>query len=407
MSQATQQGETDLVVGQQSYDIEFDPPFASPPAFFVATLQLASASGETFNVDPDLSTLDEDGVTVLLNGIPTALSTGAKINWLAVPLDAAFDSEGYMTYAAFVALVVEELGVNGNRRGIETQRARWIRDALMDLQRFIRPYRQGHTTTYEEDDLTEKGYAHLGELPLGAKPKAFYTVSLVPDADDELPNPNIERNRLDQRAWQDRQHMIDGRYDHRSYTVTISPFNRQFMVHPLINDETYLLMVWDGLKSDFQDNDLVPFPSQAAEAVASYVLWKILKFVDKRLDLAREEYAAYVLKRLSLFREENEAQFVDNKDDEYSQDADPAPGTRREQSGTSDIDSGESSLAIVFPSEFDQTPVVDCWVIIPDAAQPTIEASPVSITTTGFTAVLAGATPAAGFKIGWRASIPT
>lgn len=312
-----------------------------------------------------------------------------------------------MTYAAFVALVVEELGVNGTRRGLETQRARWIRDAVMDLQRFIRAYRQGHTTNYEEGDLTEKGYAHLGTLPTGAKPKAFYTVSLVPDSEGDLPNPNIERNRMNLVAWEDRQRMIDGRYDLRQYTVAISPFSKQFMAHPLVNDETYLLLVWDGLKMDFEDADTVPWPEQAAEAVASYVLWKILKFVDKNIPLAREEYGAYVQKRLALWREENEPQFVDNKDEEYADGADPAPGTRADQSGTADIPQAAETQAVVFPTPFDATPVVDCWTMPPDAASPLIEASAINITTLGFTAVFSGATPTSTYRLGWSASPPS
>lgn len=228
-----------------------------------------------------------------------------------------------MTYGDFVDLVIEELGVDGTRRGLEIQRARWVRDAVVDLQRFIRAYREGHTTNYEVADLTEKGYAHLGTLPDQAKPKAFYTISTGDTmVEGEMDDPNIVRNRMDFWAWEDRQRMIDARYDRRMYVYTISPFSKQFMVHPLVNDETYLLLVWDGLKMDFSDGDTVPWPIQAAEAVAAYVLWKIRKLVDKRLDLAREEYATYIAKRLALWREQNEAQFADGKDEEY-EDLDP------------------------------------------------------------------------------------
>ncbi len=310
-----------------------------------------------------------------------------------------------MTYSAFVALVVEELGVNGNRRGIEVQRARWIRDGVIDLQRFIRAYRIGHTTNYVVADLTAKGYAHLGSLPEQCKPKAFYTVSLVPKSDTTLPDPNVARNRMDYVAWEDRQAMIDARYERRRYTYAISPFSRQFMVHPLVNDESYLLLVWDGMKMDFADGDTVVFPIQAAEAVASYVTWKILKFVDKRIDLAQVEYGAYTLKRLSLWREQNEAQVADGKDEEYASTADPAPGTTASQAGQETLALGAASLAIVFPTAFSSPPVVDCWVIMPDGAAFVIDATPdgSTITDAGFTAILAGPTPATGYILAWAA----
>lgn len=81
-----------------------------------------------------------------------------------------------MTYAELKAAVLEDLGTDGTRRGIEAMRLRKIREACVDLQRFIRGYREGHTTRYTESDLEEKGYAHLGTLPAQAKPKAFYII---------------------------------------------------------------------------------------------------------------------------------------------------------------------------------------------------------------------------------------
>jgi hypothetical protein len=59
--------------------------------------------------------------------------------------------------------------------------------------------------------------------------------------------------------------------------------------------------------------------------VASYVKWKILKFVDKRPDLAQGEYAAYVQSRRSLWREQNEAQMADGRDEEYTGSVVPNP----------------------------------------------------------------------------------
>lgn len=236
-----------------------------------------------------------------------------------------------MTWAQFKAAVIEELGVDGTRRGIDALRTRSIRDCVVDLQRYIRAFRTGHTTTYQVADLTAKDWAHLGTLPDQAKPKAFYIVSVVPKVDLTLPDPNCARNRLDFYPWDCRQHMICDRYGVRNYQYAISPFSRQFLVHPLVNDETYLLVVWDGIKMTFADGDTVPWPEQAAEAVAAYVKWKIILEVDKRLDLAREWFdrprnqGIYPGLRLALFREQNEAQEADGKDEEYDSTSFPNP----------------------------------------------------------------------------------
>lgn len=317
-----------------------------------------------------------------------------------------------MTWAEFESAVIEELSVDGNRRGIEALRTRAIRDAVIDLQRYIRAFRAGHTTRYDEGDLTEKGYAHLGTLPAQAKPKAFYVVSLVPKSDATLPNLNIARNRLDFIAWENRQIMISDRRGLRHYQYSISPFSTQFMVHPLINDETYLLVVWDGLKMTFLDGDVVPWPEQAAEAVAAYVKWKIALLIDKRPDLAREWFdrarntGIYPGLRLALAREQRESQDADGKDEEYVGDSVTPPTGANLQSGSVNLAVDDVSAAIVFPTAYDALPIVDCWVVLPDGSAAGFDAWPEgdSITTTGFTAALGATVVAAGYKLYWRAS---
>jgi hypothetical protein len=233
-----------------------------------------------------------------------------------------------MTWSDFKALVIEELGPDGTRRGIETLRVRAMRDGVLDLQRYIRAFRQGHVTTYQVADLETIGYSHLGTLPANAKPKAFYIISTGEIVEAGVTDdPNIVRNRLDYVAWENRHAMVADRYGARNYQYAVSPFSTTFLVHPLVNDETYLKVVWDGLKMDFADVDTVPttWPDQMAEAVAAYVKRKILLEIDKRPDLAREHYALYVEKRLALFREQQESQIADGKDEEYEVSTIPNP----------------------------------------------------------------------------------
>lgn len=95
-----------------------------------------------------------------------------------------------MTYVDFVAAVTEELGPDGTRRGIEALRARATRDALIDLQRYIRAFRKGHATIYTANDLVAKSCAMAGPLPAQAKPKAFY-IYRVQSAPATTPDPEI------------------------------------------------------------------------------------------------------------------------------------------------------------------------------------------------------------------------
>lgn len=82
-SSVQQRGLVNLVAGTQSYAIAFSPVFASAPGFVGAQVQMPSGSGEVLSAAIDLSTLTASGVTVWLNGVPTAASTGGKINWIA------------------------------------------------------------------------------------------------------------------------------------------------------------------------------------------------------------------------------------------------------------------------------------------------------------------------------------
>ena len=78
-----QKGKVALVAGTQSYNIVFSPAFATVPTSFLADVQMVNSTGEAFDVMADLSTLTTAGVTVWLSAVPTALSTGAFINWRA------------------------------------------------------------------------------------------------------------------------------------------------------------------------------------------------------------------------------------------------------------------------------------------------------------------------------------
>lgn len=143
---------------------------------------------------------------------------------------------------------------------------------------------------------------------------------------------HCDRNRLDRVAWEDREPLIC-RCDPCRYAYAIAPFGNQFLIHPVLNDETVLLVVWDGLKMDFGDGDIVPWPEWAAEAVAAYIKYKILLEIDKRPDLAAMWYlpaagnrpasGTYASLRLALYREQQEAHDANGRDQEYAVNATP------------------------------------------------------------------------------------
>ena len=78
-----QSGQVALVAGQQSYVVTYATPFLITPSFVNAQVFMANSSGEVFYCSIDQSTRTSTGFTVWLDGIPTALSSGAYINWNA------------------------------------------------------------------------------------------------------------------------------------------------------------------------------------------------------------------------------------------------------------------------------------------------------------------------------------
>ncbi len=227
-----------------------------------------------------------------------------------------------MTWLEFIGYVNEDLGVEAVRRGTENLRARALRESVIDLQRYIRAYRQGHTTTYAEANLTGLGDANLGSLPAGAIAKAFYIYAIA-DSEHHFHHrnhdPNVDRYNLDFFDWDKRKMLIAGAVPRGRYLYAIDPFGRKFLTVPKVNDATRLLLVWDGLKMDFEDTDDVPFPEQAAEACAEFILERLRRLIDKNQGLSQASMAAYKIRRRDLFFEEREKLSAEGQDEEYSE----------------------------------------------------------------------------------------
>ena len=281
-----------------------------------------------------------------------------------------------MTWADYVNAVLEHLSVDADRRGLESFRTRNIKNAVIDLQRFIRQYQDGHTTTYVEGDLEEQGEAHLGALPAFAIPSAFYVFSTDSDY-----SPLQRRNRLSFMDWRDRQRLIDGTMFCRAYYYAISPQARRFLIYPQIStaENTALMAVWSGLKQNFLDEDVVPFPEESAEAVAAYVKWKIILEVDKNPGLAQQFFGLYSMKRLALYREANEALDAEKLDEENVGDF-PVPDsldqfgsqsipflrtvTQLEGTGTSALAAIPTiGFAVPFAVEIQIDDIVQTWIL--------------------------------------------
>lgn len=222
-----------------------------------------------------------------------------------------------------MATVDEHLSVDASRRGLEDFRERTMRNAVVDLQRHIPAYQVGHTTTYAAANLDTIEYAMLGNLPATCIPSALWIYTNEVD-DEGVAHPDCRRNRLDFWPWENRHQLICNQYDVRLYAYCIAPQGKEFIIHPVLNDDTRLLLVWQGLKIDFVGADVVPWPEEAAEAVAAYVKWRILLEIDKNPALAQAQYAIFKNARADLYLDERGKQSAEKSDEEYPASQAPA-----------------------------------------------------------------------------------
>lgn len=283
-----------------------------------------------------------------------------------------------MTWAQFQAGVSALLGPEAIRRGIAALVAQHTANAVIDLQRYIPSFRQGNSTSFLAANLTVQSKAMVGSMPLGAKVKAFYIYSNATGDD-----PNCKRYKLDYYPWSKRQDIICGRLDfktwwgccgaggpcppfppacsiptdptslnpwgwceERAYVYTISPHLDSFVIYPPLNPYDTLLMVWDGFKSTFSPTDVVPYPIEATEAVAAYVLTKVRKQIDRDLNLANSSQTDYLSARRALIREWRDNQVTDGQDDEYLTNLIPPPAESLIMAGAQAVPLLQSITAI-------------------------------------------------------------
>lgn len=223
-----------------------------------------------------------------------------------------------MTWTEYVAIVNEHLHVNAKRRGLNGPlefNQRMMRNAVADLQRHIVSYQNGNTTTYALADLTEEGYASRGIMPPKAIPEAFHIVWTALDADGES-QERCQRNRLSFLPWVERN-LLTCCSHQCLYAYSIAPDNRTFLIHPVLNDETELLLSWRGIKLDYVGGDVVPFPEESALAVGHYLSAYIALNVNNDRSLFEVNWGLWIKAKCDLYKDEMEKVTAEKKDNPY------------------------------------------------------------------------------------------
>lgn len=119
---------------------------------------------------------------------------------------------------------------------------------------------------------------------------------------------DMRRHPVDDVGW-DRRYVLTNAQDcllANSAQMTINPTEASFIIYPRLLDEddegyTHLLEInWDGLRTEWENDDETPFNSKCAEAVANYVKSKIKREGDHDESAKRSYWESYVTDRANL-----------------------------------------------------------------------------------------------------------
>lgn len=113
---------------------------------------------------------------------------------------------------------------------------------------------------------------------------------------------------LDDYAWENRMNLVNGIAPLNSGHgfMSFDPQGETFYVFPGIKDCQNISIFWDGLKIQFQPDELTPFTEQMTLVVADYVKKRLAREVDKDIPLSENFGESYERGRALLYLESRE-----------------------------------------------------------------------------------------------------
>lgn len=209
-----------------------------------------------------------------------------------------------MTWLQFTNLVKEHLLAHPQRLGIPTFLTRQIKNGVRDIQVHAPFFQEGHETVYGPSNLAANGEASSGAMPAEA-----YPVSL--EVQKILAGDRCQSQPVVQWPYAHIRELICGNVAIRGcrYWVAFDDHAATFTIFPAIDDESQVVLGWDGIRDDFADADNVPFNNDVAQAVAYWVQWKLASSsVDKTPGAADANKDNYIIERRKVIRLARERQ---------------------------------------------------------------------------------------------------
>lgn len=181
-----------------------------------------------------------------------------------------------------------------------------IKNALIDIQRYVEEYRSGHVNHYGPGDVEIHGTASIGRLPIGA---------YIEQMRMRTTGYTCRNYHLNREAW-------DARFNlsccDAVYKVAINPVGHDFWVNPQIIPGRQLELHWNGIKTSWQDSETVVFDGDVALAVADYCMIYLSRRINNDNQASAAYQQSYMQKRKDLYLTANERKWGRTGEDRAS-----------------------------------------------------------------------------------------
>ncbi len=193
-----------------------------------------------------------------------------------------------MTWAQFKTAVRVYMPEHNRRQGIQSTIDATIASGCVDLQDAVECYKVAHVTEYADTDLTLDGYASVGDLPEGR-----ITNARLVRVDPTGPTTDYCDD-LTLRITDYTADMRCGKYAYNMGLIALDPMSGSFYVVPTVDENSTLILTWNGIQRTFVDGTEVPFNETAAQAVAEYTLARLVRQTEAgQVSKAQSHQASY------------------------------------------------------------------------------------------------------------------
>jgi len=193
-----------------------------------------------------------------------------------------------------------------------------VRAAFADMQTYIEYYRFEHENLFKVGNITQDGMASKFTIPGDGNAKVTQVKQIYRGPKNTCDCPVASGSsgeveivsRLATAIWYDwknRDDMICGKCDIMKPLVALQPGMEVGYIFPQLmstspdNDTAIeMVVIWDGVKRDFKDDDEIRAGIEEAETVSYYVLSKLDRQI-REVGIADRHWDNYLLKRRTLY----------------------------------------------------------------------------------------------------------